>query len=89
MRGCDAHAILPGVVQVHWAIHFGAELGYRPKKFTGLARVKFKAVVQPPTILKLELVATGHGLRFTYTADDTLHSTGTVRFGDSQVTADG
>ncbi len=83
------NAILPGVVQVHWAIHFGAELGYGPKKFTGLARVKFKAVVRPPTILKLELVATGRGLGFTYTAGDTLHSTGTVRFGNSQVAADG
>jgi 3-hydroxymyristoyl/3-hydroxydecanoyl-(acyl carrier protein) dehydratase len=73
--------ILPGVVQVHWAIHFGADLGYAPEAFTGLARIKFKAIVQAPAILKLELVAKGRELGFTYSASDTLHSTGTIRFG--------
>jgi 3-hydroxymyristoyl/3-hydroxydecanoyl-(acyl carrier protein) dehydratase len=76
------NAILPGVVQVHWAIYFGANLGYAPEDFTGLARIKFKNVVRAPTILNLELVAKGRGLEFTYTACDTLHSTGTIRFGD-------
>jgi len=76
------NAILPGVVQVHWAIHFGAALGFAPEDFTGLARVKFKAIVRPPTILTLQLVAKGRGLGFSYSADDTLYSAGTIRFGD-------
>ena len=74
---------------MHWAIHFGAELDYAPEDFSGLARVKFKAAVRPPTILKLELVAKDSGLGFTYTAEKILHSTGTVRFGGKRASVDG
>lgn len=83
------NAILPGVVQIHWAVHFGAELNFAPEDFTGLTRVKFKNIVRPHTILTLELVAKDRRLGFTYTAADILHSTGTIRFGNGQATADG
>ena len=72
--------ILPGVVQVDWAMHFGAELGYVPQEFAGLARVKFKSIVRPPARLHLELTSRSSGLGFTFTSGETLHSAGTIRF---------
>ena len=73
--------ILPAVVQVDWAIHYGQQLGFDPDRFVGLARLKFMAVVQPGMLVRLNLAASsGTALRFSYASAAGPHSKGTVKF---------
>ena len=72
--------ILPAVVQIDWAIHFGQRLGFDSDRFAGFARLKFMAVIVPDTLIRLSLVASGAGLRFVYESAAGLHSKGTVKF---------
>lgn len=73
--------ILPAVVQIDWAIHYGRELGFDPDQFSGFSRLKFKQVIQPMTELRLVLTAAEEKLRFTFESADGLYSQGTVLFG--------
>ncbi|MDH3510037.1 MAG: hypothetical protein OER85_04180 [Gammaproteobacteria bacterium] len=72
--------ILPAVVQVDWAIRFGRRLGFDPDRFAGLARLKFRAVIQPDMLVRLNLAASGVALQFAYQSAAGLHSKGTVKF---------
>jgi 3-hydroxymyristoyl/3-hydroxydecanoyl-(acyl carrier protein) dehydratase len=72
--------MLPAVVQVDWAIHFGQRLGFNPDRFAGFARLKFMAVIVPDTLIRLSLVTSGAALRFVYRSATGLHSKGTVKF---------
>ena len=72
--------ILPAVVQVDWAIHFGRRLGFDPDQFVGLAQLKFMAVMVPGMLVKLRLDTSGAALRFVYESAASLHSKGTVKF---------
>ena len=72
--------VLPGVVQIHWAIHFGADLGFDPARFRGLRRVKFRQIVRPGTILSLELKSRPGELAYSYRSDSTRYSEGTIEF---------
>ncbi|MGH8618540.1 MAG: hypothetical protein ACREUW_12690 [Burkholderiales bacterium] len=47
--------ILPGVVQLHWAIHFGARHFEWPGPFTAVEQLKFLAAVRPQDRLTLSL----------------------------------
>ncbi len=74
--------ILPGVVQVHWAIHLGARNFVWPGPFVALEQVKFLAVVRPEDRLTLTLGwndAKGR-LRFEYHAGKIRYSRGEVVF---------
>lgn len=72
--------ILPAVVQIDWAIHFGAESGLDRHRFAGMSRLKFGAVIAPTTRLRLTLTATDDTLGFRYESPDGLHSKGKIRF---------
>lgn len=77
--------ILPGVVQIDWAIRL-AELnlgGCAP--FYGLGPVKFMRVIGPGAELALELRrdAERGSLSFSYAEGDTTCSSGRVLFGDA------
>lgn len=74
--------ILPGVVQIHWAIQMGSELGFDPGRFVALPRVKFTAMIVPDSVVKLSLSETGTQLRFRYQSNTGSHSMGTVTFGE-------
>lgn len=74
--------VLPGVVQVHWAIRFGQELGFEPDAFRGLRRVKFKAIIQPPLMIRLSLLRKGTRLAFAFESEQGLHSQGTIEFAE-------
>lgn len=71
--------ILPGVVQTHWVIHYGAVHLGLPEKIKRLEVVKFKSLIQPDTdiTLKLELKANGK-LVFHYLSGDNVMSSGRV-----------
>ncbi len=72
--------ILPAVVQVDWAIHFGQLLGFDPDRFAGFARLKFMAIIKPGTLVRLSLFSSGAAFQFAYESVAGIHSKGTVKF---------
>ena len=75
--------ILPGVVQVHWAIELGRERFALDSDFKGMEVLKFHRVIKPDTTLHLtiELAEQTGKLHFQYTSEDGKHSQGRVLFG--------
>lgn len=47
--------LLPGVVQVDWAVRCAALQGFSPTDFTGLSGVKFPATVTPGSVVAMTL----------------------------------
>lgn len=75
--------ILPGVVQVDWAIRFAGEyLGIPVGRFTGMRALKFSAPIQPDSRLTLELHwrPDTHRLEFTYFTESQKYSSGQMLF---------
>ena len=74
--------ILPGVVQVDWAIRFGAEAFGDLGCFRGIGQLKFQDLVRPGEVLELRLgFDPGHGrLRFRYLAGSARKSSGVILF---------
>jgi len=74
--------ILPGVVQIHWAI----KLAYKNLKiegeFIGVDILKFKKIISPGYIVNIEACYNPikGALNFTYTSELGEHSTGIVKF---------
>jgi len=73
--------ILPGVVQIDWAITLAKDLGIDAATFSGIPRVKFSSLVLPDAVLRLNLEKTVNGLRFSFESDLGFHSQGSVGFG--------
>jgi 3-hydroxymyristoyl/3-hydroxydecanoyl-(acyl carrier protein) dehydratase len=72
--------ILAAVVQVDWAIHYGRQLGFDPLAFSGMPRLKFKAVITPGDELMLRLTRKNSRLKFAYSIRARVHSEGTIEF---------
>lgn len=72
--------VLPAVVQVDWAVHYGRDLGCDPRKFVGMPRLKFKVVIPPESELKLSLGWKNLRLKFSYSSQPVTHSEGTLAF---------
>jgi acyl-CoA synthetase (AMP-forming)/AMP-acid ligase II/3-hydroxymyristoyl/3-hydroxydecanoyl-(acyl carrier protein) dehydratase len=80
----DIAPILPGVVQVEWAIHYGREYFALAGQFQGFSQLKFQQVIGAEVPVQLELehdVAKG-SLRFRYMSAAGQHSSGRVLLGD-------
>jgi acyl-CoA synthetase (AMP-forming)/AMP-acid ligase II len=75
--------ILPGVVQVDWAIHFGRQYFTLAPKFGGVNALKFQQVILPDSPLFLELVldSAKGSLQFRYFSDTGPHAGGRILFG--------
>jgi len=73
--------IVPGVVQIGWAVEFADRLGLSPRDFSSVPRAKFSATIHPGTELRLKLVRHADTVDFSYSSADTLHSNGKMRFG--------
>jgi acyl-coenzyme A synthetase/AMP-(fatty) acid ligase/3-hydroxymyristoyl/3-hydroxydecanoyl-(acyl carrier protein) dehydratase len=76
----DVAPILPGVVQVEWAIHYGRQYFPLPPQFKGINALKFQQVIQPNQPVRLELLhdtAKGN-LQFRYTSEAGQHASGRV-----------
>lgn len=74
--------ILPGVIQIHWAVKLAAaRLGIKPS-FKGIEALKFHRVIKPRMPLKLTLEhADNTGkLHFSYVSDLGVHSQGRIVF---------
>lgn len=74
--------ILPGVVQVDWARHFGLERFPLQGAFAGMDALKFQKVLQPgeQVSLRLEHLPERRALRFQYSSPRGRHSSGTLVF---------
>ncbi len=74
--------ILPGVVQIGWAIHFFRELFGNAGDFMRLEALKFQQVIQPGERIYLSLMWDNakNKLTFHYTSRDHTHASGRVFF---------
>lgn len=74
--------ILPGVVQVDWAVRFGTEAFGDLGRFRGIERLKFQELIRPGETLELHLgFDPGLGrLRFRYLAGAVRKSSGVMLF---------
>jgi 3-hydroxymyristoyl/3-hydroxydecanoyl-(acyl carrier protein) dehydratase len=73
--------VLPGIVQVHWAVvasRFLFSVGGEPRE---IKRLKFKNVVTPPRIIELTLYRpTENEVQFDYSSHGKQHSQGRLIF---------
>lgn len=77
--------ILPGVVQLDWAIHYAREVFAMPPRFARMDALKFQHVARPGDCLQLTLGwdAVKSVLSFRYVSDHGVHASGRVVFGDA------
>ncbi len=77
--------ILPGVVQIGWAVHFACELHGLQPNVSALEQIKFKRPILPGARLTLHLTpdAGGRRLRYEYRDATTSYSTGILNFGSA------
>ncbi len=75
--------VLPGVVQVHWAIELATEHFGLTTAFKAIEGLKFHRVIEPEAQLRLsiEYDADAAKIRFSYTSGDETFSQGRVLFG--------
>ena len=74
--------VLPGVVQIDWAITLGREHFALTGAFRGLRAVKFLRPIQPDTAVTLALARGAPGeLSFAYRTGDQPYSSGRALFG--------
>lgn len=73
--------LLPGVTQVHWAIHYGRQLLGLSGTFGGMSQLKFQRPLRPGQQCSLHLTwqADKGQLLFSYRLADELASSGRVR----------
>jgi acyl-coenzyme A synthetase/AMP-(fatty) acid ligase len=81
------HPVLPGVVQIDWAIALGRRCFDLPENFLGIQVLKFQHVIRPETPVMLELVhdPVKSGLTFRYSSAAGQHSSGTILWGAQSV----
>ncbi|KRG71151.1 AMP-binding protein [Pseudoxanthomonas dokdonensis] len=77
-------AILPGVAQLHWAIHFGRQAFALPPRFLRLEALKFQRVAHAgDTVqLHLEYQPARQSLGFRYVSEHGPHASGRVVFAE-------
>ncbi len=76
----DATPILPGVVQLHWALYYGKQdLGVQGS-FLNMEAIKFQNVIKPDQkfMLDLEFDAVKKKLKFKYYSESGAHSSGRI-----------
>ncbi|MGB9429025.1 MAG: thioester dehydrase [Gammaproteobacteria bacterium] len=75
--------ILPGVVQIGWAVHFACELHGFDAYVTTLEQIKFRRPILPGAQLTLHLMpeASTRKLRYEYRDAELRYSSGTLQFG--------
>ena len=81
----DGSPILPGVVQVDWAITYGREYLPLAPHFLSMHALKFQRVVLPEEVLQLRLQYDSQksSLTFNFTSDAGQHASGRIMFGNT------
>ncbi|MBU6420837.1 MAG: hydroxymyristoyl-ACP dehydratase [Gammaproteobacteria bacterium] len=80
------HAILPGVVQIGWAVHYAVALQDCPSTPLVLEQVKFKRPILPGARLTLRLSRAADSIQLRYEYCDAQHSysSGILNFTNSK-----
>lgn len=75
--------VLPGVVQVDWAIHYGRQTLALAGVFKGINALKFQQMIRPGHPVQLELVhdQAKNSLNFRYFSDAGAHASGRILLG--------
>lgn len=75
--------VLPGVVQIHWAVHFARQLLPLKGYFAGMETLKFRMLTRPGQELELRLQydPKRERLLFRYSSEAGEHSSGRILFG--------
>jgi acyl-coenzyme A synthetase/AMP-(fatty) acid ligase/3-hydroxymyristoyl/3-hydroxydecanoyl-(acyl carrier protein) dehydratase len=75
--------VLPGVVQVDWAIFYGRIHFALAPVFQGIRTLKFHKVIQPGDVVRLELIhdSAKSSLNFRYFSDAVTYAGGRILFG--------
>ena len=78
----EANPILPGIVQTHWAQHYGRQVFGFNGDFLALEAVKFQQVIFPNSSVELVLEFRLDTLKllFQYVSDKGIHSSGRICF---------
>lgn len=78
-------AILPGVVQIDWAVRFACRHFRLSGKFSMMENIKFQSLILPDARLELVLCKNDEkaGVEFSFTSSQRKHSTGRIVFGAS------
>lgn len=76
--------ILPGVVQIHWAIHLARGRFAMASRFQRMEVIKFKNLIRPRYVLQLHLnyQSPERRLQFAYRSHDEAFSSGRIYFHD-------
>ncbi len=75
-------AILPGVVQLHWAVQVAQEEMAKPEsEFKGMKQVKFKQPVEPGSWLKLVVTRRDNALQCTFSDGTATRTQVTLLYG--------
>lgn len=72
--------LLPGVVQLDWAVRFGRRHFAGLERSTGIDNFKCQAIIFPGAELTLELKRDARGLRFRYFDGERVYSAGLILF---------
>jgi len=77
------YPILPGIVQVHWAIEYTRQYFKVPSEIVGIENLKFLRLVRPGAMLALVLryESTKRKMYFSYDGSTVKYSSGAVVFG--------
>ena len=76
--------VLPGVVQLHWAVIVARALFEFPGSPQEIKRLKFKKVVIPPQVLELSISMQGSNeVQFEFSGPDVQHSQGRLVFAEN------
>jgi 3-hydroxymyristoyl/3-hydroxydecanoyl-(acyl carrier protein) dehydratase len=74
--------VVPGVTQIHWAVHFARQRFKMPRSFGHMEAVKFKEILLPGQRLDLTLRYKGQSgkLEFLYRSETAEYSSGRIYF---------
>jgi 3-hydroxymyristoyl/3-hydroxydecanoyl-(acyl carrier protein) dehydratase len=75
--------VLPGVVQIHWAVHYAAQYFPLVGGFTSMEHIKFQSLVLPDAKLALSLLwnVEKQQLEFSFSNSERKYSSGRIVFG--------
>lgn len=75
--------VLPGVVQIDWAVHYAQQYFPIVGSFTAMEHIKFQSLVLPDARLELLLIwnVLKQQLEFTFSTSERTYSSGRIVFG--------
>lgn len=72
--------LLPGVVQIDWAVRHGERLGFAADRFSGWTGMKFPAPLAPGAVVRLSLTTAADRVSFVLESRSGTHSRGVLRY---------